>query len=267
MLSCTYSNLAYNDKYAIRERLKKLHLKNIDLVKDYDGRAICKRDAQAFLFRSGKKMVFAFRGTMNKDDIMDAIDIRKSVFEATGSKIHHGFYQQFTSLEPMITNDVYRAMDSKAVQEIHFVGHSMGGAVAAIAASYYALKKKHLSKAKITCHTFGNPHFADETLSNTIQEEVDEHICVHVRDDIIPFIPIYPDFKHLPNILEIDADGNPSCMIDFDLSYAHFVRKVFNAGNVTMIYKNHSCISYYNLLFTLYKHLERHEKLYRTKVS
>lgn len=259
MSSCIYSSLAYNEPVLIKDRLNKLNLLNIRLIKFYDGKSICKRDAQAFMFSSEKKMVLAFRGTMSRDDMLDAIDIRKSLFEETGAKIHHGFHQQFKSLEPILSEDIGEAF-KRDIDEIYFVGHSMGGAVAAIAASFYALSKP--DRVRIICHTFGNPHFADEVLSNTIQDKVDEHICVQAKDDIIPLIPIYPDFKHLPNILEVDSRGVPSCMIDFELSYMHFVKKVMNAGNVPAIYKHHSCVEYYNLLLLLSKRLGTLELIY-----
>lgn len=271
MSSCIYSNLAYNDQATIKDRMKKMKMRSIHLTKYYDGNLLCKRDAQAFMFSidntACKKTIFAFRGTMSRGDIFDALDIRKSLFEEAGSKIHRGFHQQFKSLEPLLTPDIETLFDLRLdkTHEIHFVGHSMGGAVAAIAASYYSLNKPVESDATIVCHTFGNPHFADEALSDTVKTKVDEHICVQATDDIIPFIPIYPDFKHLPNILEIDAHGIPSCMYDCDLSYAHFLKKLLNAGNVPAIYKHHSCVEYYNLLLHLYKRLAILEALYNLK--
>lgn len=262
MLSCAYSQIAYNEYSHVKQRYAQRQVSR--LLKYYDGTQNLnhklKRDAQAYMFKHGAKLIITFRGTMSKDDFLDAIDVRHAILDPSGSRVHNGFYQQFKSIEPSITSDIcsimeYQKEEQKSIiNEIIFTGHSMGGALAALAAGYYGALSTlyNLSSVRMLCHTFGNPVFADSTLGRDILSHVDDHICVFMTEDVIPFIPIHSDFKHLPRIIELDSEGVASCRIEDTSSYMRFFNKLWCAGSFESIFKSHSSYMYYRRLHTLY---------------
>jgi hypothetical protein len=261
MTSCIYSQIAYYDHNQVRHRYSKESRKVARFLKYYDGlengsSCSARRDAQGFLFKHKDKLVLSFRGTSTKEDILDAIDIRHVVSDSSGFKVHNGFYQQFKSVEPMITADLCSVKLSKRSKprEIVFTGHSMGGAIAAIAASYYGSLLG--GDVSIHCHTFGTPMFADSKLGDDLLSQVEDHVCVFLKEDVIPCIPINREFTHLPRIIELDDKGTVSCRIDdVNVSYSSFLLKLAQARTIDGVFKSHSSYTYYARLYKLYQRL------------
>lgn len=261
--SSSYSMLAYEDPTAVHKKLAKHHHHHhsTTLLTDFDGlknkAKELRKDAQAYMFyeRQNKELVLAFRGTMNRDDFMDVIDIRHSKLDS-GSILHNGFHSQFKSIEQHIQGHLEAAITQHPdITSVSFTGHSMGGGIAAIASSYF---HKFIPEwIPIRCHVFGNPHFADASFGNQLYDELDELYCVHLSNDIIPYIPIHTKFAHLPNILQIKQNGAiPSCIINYDLSYGDFMTRLLNSKNIDNVYKYHSCLNYHHELMQLNHRLD-----------
>lgn len=254
MYSCAFSHLAYYDRPYIQQKLKRLP--PAKLITAYE--PSCTNDVHAFLFRSGSKMILSFKGTTNKNDFKDALDIRHSYFEEIGTRIHRGFYQRFKLIEPLITEDLQtRLKTGTETTELLITGHSMGGALAAIACGYYG---KHFRcsypQIALTCHTFGNPHFADERLGEVLHDCTKEHICVHSCNDLVPYLPIHQQFKHLPYVLELHQDSVVSCLIHDRVYYIDLLYKLMDIKDINALFKQHSCLYYYEKLGALLKRLE-----------
>ena len=81
--------------------------------------------------RRGAGCTFAFRGS---DDLTDWVSNGAGVFYATtvrGKRLHGGFVDEFNKLQSRISGDVAGCGSPT------FVGHSLGGAMATVAANYY----------------------------------------------------------------------------------------------------------------------------------
>ena len=69
-------------------------------------------------------------------------------------EVHWGFYNQFQYLESELDKALSDYNNNDNEREVVFSGHSLGGALASIAALKYAKKYPDL---EVNCVTFGSP--------------------------------------------------------------------------------------------------------------
>lgn len=179
-------------------------------------------EAEAVLYMPSPRRLFvSFRGTCTLDDLAHVLDVRHKELHARGMHVHRGFYKKFMSLEEQITKEMD---EHPSLEEVIFTGHSMGGSLALIASYHY--HQKHRNK-KIRCHTFGAPQTGNPTFFRYLSRNVNELLCVRLKNDIVPNIPLNPMFFHSENMIDLeDQDCTP----------------------VWDILQNHSCITYYQVL-------------------
>lgn len=156
-----------------------------------DGFGICAEGGD-----NNKGEVFLiFRGTTmaNKkaDVLTDArIGLVRSV---TGLPVHCGFQHCFSSMLPAIRN--FFTSYKGSIKTVHCIGHSLGGAVAALAADWVAKILKHPTKL----YTFGAPRLGTELFAKSTTAAIGStniHRVYH-RTDPVPMVPLYP-FMHAP---------------------------------------------------------------------
>ena len=107
---------------------------DFELVRIFD-----RQGTQAFLARrnSDKMAVLAFRGTQTQGDtlerFLDAVADLYVVMQTgeNGAQVHKGFQQAFKRVEP----ELLPAVGQLADHALYITGHSLGGALALIAAS------------------------------------------------------------------------------------------------------------------------------------
>ena len=132
------SGLVYRDFNAgLTAKLKKLGYSKVKYV-DVNG-------AQAMILTNNKEQVIAFRGTEPKQFSDIAADLKawKSKSKTEG-KVHDGFYDEVNKVWSKIT-----PLLSKS-KPLFITGHSLGGAMATIAAS-------RLEDQTECLYTFGSP--------------------------------------------------------------------------------------------------------------
>jgi triacylglycerol lipase len=141
-----------------------------------------------------KETFMMFRGTTLSNYGADLIsDARIGVETSkTGLPVHVGFNHAFCSMLPAIREFLSANID--ATSTIHVIGHSLGGAVAAIAADWLSTQGKHVKP-----YTFGAPKpgfefFADKL---TTRLGADNIYRVYHATDVVPMVPVYP-FAHSP---------------------------------------------------------------------
>jgi len=121
---------------------------------------------QAILVGFNDFSVLAFRGT-EATSIKDIkADTRaKTITCETGGKIHAGFNEAFNNVRP----DIERELKKEGVQDkpLFVTGHSLGGALATIAAKKLAHKG-----GLAACYTFGSPRVGDEQWVENIKTPV-----------------------------------------------------------------------------------------------
>lgn len=111
---------------------------------------------QAFLASNGQFTVLAFRGT-EADRMKDIRADAKATQTAcpTGERVHSGFMQQYDD----ISFKLEAALDKEAVagKPLFITGHSLGGAVATIAA-----RRLDAERRVAACYTYGSPRVGTE---------------------------------------------------------------------------------------------------------
>lgn len=207
--SATLAYLAYEEPVEIRKRLQsfdlgKEHLCISDLCKEahktegapwfFDGQP--QSDAQAFLWIHGSdtRIVYvAFRGTEDKRDAVADLDVRHVQFgKMTNIKVHNGFYQQYISIQPEILHSL-RSM-SGDFDTIIVCGHSLGGALATIAATDLAIQ---MPDKRVKCHTCGSPRVGNQEFVELFNACVSENWRVYNANDPVPMIPVSNRFVHV----------------------------------------------------------------------
>ncbi len=138
-------------------------------------------------------IVFAFRGTKTlADGLTNATANSKGT--QTGELVHNGFQSTFNSMIPDLKLFL-KNNTSSGFGNIHCVGHSLGGALATLAANW--LKVSSDVNAKVRLYTFGAPRVGGKSFSLNASNRVDTiYRCVNGADPV-PKVPVWP-FYHAP---------------------------------------------------------------------
>ena len=135
-------------------------------------------------------LLLSFRGSTRLGDAL--IDCSTGIWQSSkGFAAHSGFVAAFNSMKYDLDQLVPRTL---APTELHIAGHSMGGALATLAAEYLA-GRGH----RIYLYTFGSPRVGTkEFCDNLIWELGEQNIKRYYYDgDFVTWLPAWP-FCHLP---------------------------------------------------------------------
>lgn len=177
-----------------------------------------KTASQALYVKEGNATFIAFRGSSDILTFKDALSLYP--IKTDVGYIHSGFYNQYLSLKDKILT----ILEKDDSSEIFFVGHSMGGSVAIISATFL---KEFIKNKKIKCYTYGSPCTGDKEFIDNAQSSIDELLSIELKTDIVPYLPMIPFFKKPSNTLILDKDIS------------------LNAVNIL---SEHSCKEYYEKL-------------------
>lgn len=190
-------------------------------------------DTQALMTIEGDDVFLAFRGTERKwrDILTDLLFIRipnRGIFSHAG----------FTIALNDIWGDIEKELVKHKGKKITFTGHSLGGALAALAAHRY--KPTYLI-------TFGQPRVAGEELGAYF-EGIEYYRFVN-KGDIVPHLPFGFGYRHHGTMEFWDKNGkliiNPG------------IREIIKRAvfNLARIFKDHSIYEYiYRLRDMLSEH-------------
>ena len=130
--------------------------------------------AQAYLLKGADTHVLSFRGTevTQKSDVLADLKAGKNV-EACGGKVHVGFKGEINKVWPAITVALTN------IDAVYVTGHSLGAAMATIAASRMQTKV-------IALVTFGSPRAGNQEFVNSLAVE---HYRVQNNCDDVTKVP------------------------------------------------------------------------------
>jgi Lipase (class 3) len=195
------SNLPVN----ITRLSSELNIGGFQLIKTFN-----KEDTQAILVFHQElgQYVLAFRGselTSWKDWFVDALAFKQTWPQ--GGKVHSGFAGALDVIWPEIEKSIQN------IPSIFLTGHSLGGALATLAAS--KMKSKCQKLVTIGAPAVGNAEFAsltEKALSGKMARYV--NCC-----DVVCRVPFsFMGFRHLNAELYINKDGIPSSRTPSDQS-------------------------------------------------
>lgn len=167
------SNLAYHSERALRRTWEAL---DMSVVQVFSARV-----AQGYVVENNQMVICAFRGTDSVSDWLANLNITTD--PVSFGNVHRGFYRAFRPVAPLVTGYAQRAKDKG--QKFWLTGHSLGGALAQIAA-----QENWQLYEDIGLFTFGQPRTVnvaeDEILSQKLG--LDYHRVVN-GVDYVPRVP------------------------------------------------------------------------------
>ena len=223
------SQLAYvqfekGEEQKLRDSLNELRL---DLSTTFNDEG-----TQAFLARNSRYAVLAFRGTeKDMQDIRADINIR-FYQDKSGARISTGFRQAYALVEKRVT-DAIAKIDHEL--PLYVTGHSLGGALAAIASA-----RIRPSDRVAACYTFGCPRVGDTEFAEQLWK-VPVYRLVHASD-IVPRLPFAFGYCHAGDLRYIKRSGklveSPNSLGTF-LAFAY----TFRTGG-KKVFENHRVAGY-----------------------
>lgn len=153
--------------------------------KTTDGFGLCAKGAGIYQ----GDLFLVFRGTTTANNKADFItDARIGIERSkSGLPVHIGFNHTFTSMLPDIRAFI---LEAKASGSIHCIGHSLGGAVASLAADWVSRNTPNLTRL----YTFGAPRVGTEWFAKSTTDSIGRTNMYRVyhRTDPVPMVALYP---------------------------------------------------------------------------
>jgi hypothetical protein len=161
-----------------------------------------KNSTQAYLAVSDEFAVLAFRGTTDITDWRSNLDAGLMPLDPERPlvRVHRGFLQAFREVEDEIEADLAKHVPDSL--GFYITGHSLGGALAQIAAA--ALARDNLA----ACYTFGSPRVSGKRFDEQVR-------CPHYRvvnaADIVPGVPppVWRGYYHNGDVRWLNRSGDP----------------------------------------------------------
>lgn len=190
-----------------------------------DGRGMLIEDAgtdtQCYLHDAGTHAVLSFRGTevpqlikllqangsvasrawrQARDLYTDCMVLQSSWLP--GGQVHSGFASAFASVETQL-DDALQALSPEAREHLYITGHSLGGALATLAASRFGCRM---------LATFGSPRVGNREFARAFAlQNAGKYFRVFNRSDIVARVPAPIRFRHvgLPIFITHQGDIHP----------------------------------------------------------
>lgn len=156
------------------------------------------RDTQAFAFRLDHRIILAFRGTQQLRDWLTNADFVQANLQSFGSldavklgQVHNGFQNGWRSIYRQVSKTLQKWCDAEPDinMEIWVTGHSLGGALATLAAT--SLKEQGIPVTKL--YTFGQPRTGNGIFFdyfNTTLGFKEQAFRFVNNTDIVPRVPL-----------------------------------------------------------------------------
>lgn len=197
-------------------------------------------DAYTWWCDKEKEMTLVFRGTKGRKDLIKDIDIRQlSMYNNNGLKIHvhRGFLEQFLSIERSLMKELEAHPD---ISKLTFTGHSLGAALASIAAS----KIKANTGIPTNLHTFGSPRVGSKEFSIWSRSVLDVHKRVVHKQDPVGRVPTTWYYHHIGGDYILFDDENRYKIMKKDPPYLRRLYNILTKTDITNPIEDHSMNRY-----------------------
>lgn len=172
----------------------------------------CVRFRHAATFTDGfvtsdeRNVVVAFRGTSEPADWITNGNVK--VVKTEIGAVHAGFLAAADAVERTVTEAIARRRKSN--QTLWFTGHSLGGAIATLAAVKYSAEFRPLQVV-----TFGQPRVGTASFARAFRRSRVRHWRFVNNNDIVPTLPsrLFPAtfppqfYEHVGDLQFFDAAG------------------------------------------------------------
>jgi hypothetical protein len=158
------------------------------------------RSGQGGSGRFDKHAILAVRGTGKAIDWLSDFHGGTSPSTTSGHIVHSGFNKIYKSFDTVMSAQLSALYPGEYPTHLHCVGHSMGGAVAALAAEWAQARG-----IQPVLYTFGSPRTGSKPFAKNLTEKIGKdnmYRCYRTWDPV-PHVPVWP-FMHHPLV---DPDG------------------------------------------------------------
>lgn len=206
----------------------------------------------AYSWIQNRTLYVVFRGTEGMEDVKIDLMVHMSQLLPGNNSVfvHDGFLEQFRSIHGVLLDTLLDSLKKGGlIDTVHFTGHSLGAALATLAAGYFSPVIREYG-CKIKCHTFGCPRIGNRGFVEWFKGLVDESCRFLNFKDPVPLIPVNCFYRHIDGGIELDNNGGVT-FIDKDL--ATCMRILCLPFNIYYRHPiaNHACDLYINRLLKL----------------
>jgi triacylglycerol lipase len=173
--------LAYSDQAGVRHFLEKWRLVDVRILRGFA--------TQGFVARQEDAVFVSFRGTepINVDDWLSDVNFHQRKLHASVPGLVHGGFALALEeiMQPML--DAVVELSGGDRTRLFVTGHSMGGALAVLAA---ALLRFEAGRNVAAVYTYGQPRVGDPEFSSAFDTILGGVTFRYVNDlDIVPHVP------------------------------------------------------------------------------
>lgn len=183
-----------------------------------------KNSAQGIIVEHEDYLCLAFRGT---DELADWLDnINAFAVDRLFGEFHQGFWKSLDDIwSPLYQQIIDLQVLSK--RPIFITGHSLGGAMATIAAA----KLIHEDKPFTNVYTFGQPRAMTRATSRLFNAECKSRFFrFHNNNDLVTRVPArFMGYSHIGSYLYISQEGIINQDSGFWFRFLDYVDGAFNA--------------------------------------
>ncbi len=165
--------------------------------------------ANAFFVRSscGRVGILSFRGTEPTNAISWLTDADVTLRAISGGKVHAGFYANLQAIWDEVVTRLTRAIETdsesngdgadtdkekerRPMEALYITGHSLGGAMATLAAAKIHEDAEIQPNLLQGVYTFGQPAVGDRSFGHQCERRFGDVFHRHVyRKDVVPHLP------------------------------------------------------------------------------
>ena len=192
--------------------------------------------AVAIINQKTKEVIVSFSGTRTFSQLQEEMRVNKQIpyklQKNVKGYVYGYFYDSYAKdVRPRLSKCLAKVPTG---YDVTFTGHSLGGALASIAAmdSYYA----GFLKTKPSVYTFGSPRWADKELGAYFIDAVKASYRVVYGEDVIAKMPEGYDYHHVPTEVWYNKDFKEYHLFteDGDREPLDFMKAIVGDG-----YKDH----------------------------
>ena len=163
-------------------------------------------DSEAFVAANTKMVLLSFRGTESPQDFVTDIKVRMEA--GPGGQVHRGFKDGLEEIWVQVRAKVAELQTQYADAPLWITGHSLGAALATLAAAKFTLEEQIAIQG---IYTFGSPRVGDTTFAEAYDAKLKD-ITFRFRNnnDVVTRVPVplrmFP-YQHVGTMRYFDVDG------------------------------------------------------------
>ena len=114
-------------------------------------------------------------------------------------QVHYGFIRAWLTLQRTVINKLKKFQERHDIEDIYCVGHSLGAAIASIAA--VCIPNSVTGKGRPHCYTYACPKIGNAAFVNLFHRRVSESVTSYIDGDFVTMVPpaLIPSKNLYPN--------------------------------------------------------------------